>query len=330
MPKNKPEKAEMLFREKDLLPVDGFIFYVRKRGINIDRKQLEDYERERLLFPAVRVFFPKDGSPISVSKDWLKKYHVEYPADRSFRAWKDHKSTSRTFYSYLQIFTFRLIQTERSAISESDDYLRSKIDEYNRVLYIASDINFLWNEMFLWAETKAAEDFKEYKEKESDSVFRDRLRLWERNNLKLATKKIFKKHKCTNQQVEHWAHWIARLGFSVDPVVDWKGWLDENLPQHLRERAKGDLLFAYDCYALAERLMWALGGIKGMSAAVEEFYKLRDLSPDRKRKFCLICSKPFTPKSSGRAQVTCSISCSKEHKKRMIYRKRPSKKSLAL
>jgi hypothetical protein len=44
------------FREKDLLPVSDFIRYCEDYGIKTDAEELEYFEKEGLLFPAVRVY----------------------------------------------------------------------------------------------------------------------------------------------------------------------------------------------------------------------------------------------------------------------------------
>ena len=106
------------FRSQDLLSADRFISYCHERGIDTDLAQLEFYEKEKLLFPAIRVFrpfykvkevfangvkiytplLPKEkytgkifysiGSYYNEEKNWFKNYDFNFPSKNKFTSWK--------------------------------------------------------------------------------------------------------------------------------------------------------------------------------------------------------------------------------------------------
>ena len=103
------------FRPDDLLHVEAFISHCTKRGVRTDREQLEFYDEEAILLPAVRVEqTPKTAAPLKEPveikrpkdfkktlvpaednecpiSEWLPEYlesgRAERPSDTVFRAW---------------------------------------------------------------------------------------------------------------------------------------------------------------------------------------------------------------------------------------------------
>ena len=124
---------QVSFRNQDLLPVNGFISFCFAYGINTDKKELEYFEKKKLLLPAIRIrkgvaelYKVEKGivrnslvweknyeegkhgkileiwhthEPINIKgKEWLKYYQnsnsLIYPSKSSFRPWKQYPDTN--------------------------------------------------------------------------------------------------------------------------------------------------------------------------------------------------------------------------------------------
>lgn len=133
------------FREQDLLVVSRFIDHCKHHGITTDKSELEYFEKDVILLPAIRVRYgvfenPARGKAKRYSpgalhmgergwvSDYIKMGLVDYPARTSFRPWSEYdlpptaysstpdvfSRACEIFYTRFQMYLIPLIQMRRT------------------------------------------------------------------------------------------------------------------------------------------------------------------------------------------------------------------------
>jgi hypothetical protein len=104
-PKKRITKKQLQppFREQDLLTTDAFIRYCGDYGIKTDKDELEYFEKEALLLPAVRVFlgaveFKRILADFDGKKEW--RYVLKRDMRKLRSRYKVKKIDGKTYYKY--------------------------------------------------------------------------------------------------------------------------------------------------------------------------------------------------------------------------------------
>ena len=98
-------QLQVPFRERDLLTTDAFIRYCNDYGIKTDRDELEYFEKDALLLPAIRVFlgvaeFKRVLAGVTGGGKQEWRYIPKEVARKAMSRRRGHKVDRRTYYSY--------------------------------------------------------------------------------------------------------------------------------------------------------------------------------------------------------------------------------------
>ena len=180
------------------LEANEFINNCRKRGIITDERELEFFEKEKLLFPIFRIDLPiikKDEKEIDGFKtnvyssygfganyhklllNWLEEGNLYDPSIKSFKCWKNYKdNTGRektvSFYSSYQIHWLSLLKRAFSFninfIGDNikvSSFLPNIYDFKKNATFSIIEINKFYNRLKEISEKKPFQEYFNFKEK---------------------------------------------------------------------------------------------------------------------------------------------------------------------
>ena len=268
--------------------VDRFVRLLKKNGIRIRERDLEEYEREGWLQPAFRLVLPEDlreGS-LYLGMDTIQRFyadgHVELPQEGDYEPWSSFKSDSKSVKhdkKLLYYHPYQILQVKNILHYKSipflcrDSYTRSDIEEV--INYMEAD-RALRNSQFCTAQLKTARDIGMLMLVEesygihvyhsisipitvSTEHFMDRWREWKNG---FTAGDLLKDCSASTGQVRSLRDWVVSNTRLFDPLREWHDLIRIMRPQAL-EKIKGDARTARMYHDIAGILTWFLHDLDG-------------------------------------------------------------------
>lgn len=341
------------FRQKNLLGVDQFRRYCEENAIRVSRKELEELHKEELLYPVVRLRMGYDtmdiggkkkffgGSYIVKGDDWIDKgflsSDIDYPPELPFFEWKERHTAGipvddlrlieddyELFYDKYQLYALIVIRRWKQHRLPEDDpdefeqKIRNQLQEFYRFIALFMEMEERWAEYRQWRRESYLKLVKEYEgdEKEAKDEWLARHEAREEPKMKEWAKKLLKKHKLSEQDIDRWRFFLAEQSF-----------FNRLKPTHKARTAYilalGDnvLIKAEETnrmiFVLNQLLYMLRGELRTVQNVIGHFLEQR----------CEICHMPIESDPRIAVQYTCGkIDCKNEHRNRKKRANRKKKK----
>ncbi len=299
-----------------LYNADELIALCRSTGLMIDREDVEQYEKDGLLFP---VPFDNQTSPLYsedqililelLKNDWkIVLRHGDIDVDQE--TWVKKRT------GYKKLF---VAKKER---------LKKEIEIRYRGIELYYGIQHLRTEQKEYAEYESAYDV-DLSDREK---YKERVRWhkedWEKERFKTACKEFLRVYKINKKELIDYARYFARIGFSLDPFVrNWRLLFEHFKDKSIIQREGGIIRYVYKCYSLTFQFLWVLK-LLNVSLTFEEIYKEQNLANlftyFHDSRYCVICNEIFEVSKSN--QITCGNPvCVKESSRRNQALKRKAR-----
>lgn len=270
------------YNDSDLLNMGDFISYCAERDITINDKDLEFYEKRKLVIPIKEYYY----SIYQIYPIYWIKLNTDNNLSARFVEFSDEE-WSKFGYLYNKVFL------------DSLEKLYEDLNDFAKDTAIILDLNKLAVENTAKGEMAYIESYKQTKSyRDAIADFSGAIKLSENAN-PTQLKKLLQEHKITTAHLLKMQEKYIGMGGFKDPA--------RNIYPHLLNieyfdllSCKGKLRFALECYGIAENLSWAITvlGEKPLSVT-ETLLKVKDyrvcINPE--------CQKKFYPKKE--IQYSC-------------------------
>ena len=256
------------------LEVDNFIEYCKKRGLNVNRGDLEHLEQEGRLRPIMRV----DGSGVSNTTNLKELYetkHVIDPHQNEFVPWKTFYETKpeypreviRTYYHPYQIYSLNSVLESRSRaltrfnITPQNDESVVNIRKPGKnmgnrpeIMRKNSKKDEKFVELLLFIQNKYLPLVKQpgYINITGDSP-NNLYERWYDLKRKIIPKEIVSALGLKAEEIKDYRGLIGGYGLSIDPLNNWYD-LVKYIKYAKRQKLKGKALLAQDFYIISDML----------------------------------------------------------------------------